>query len=577
MVMETALAMHERGTRVLVAAGEICPCIKERLHRLSNGQIITARLGFMDRNRGFSFLFFKNIRALHNLIVTVFAGRFKDSKTNLFGHKKDAFGPVFIHAFNYRAGITAWLAAEFYNKKNWFVTATAVGYGMEKLIPILPFKVAAVSDYQARLIKEKSFFTKPGVIENRLVDVKETVRLYKNRKALRKELLQKFNWPDNAVIACTVAGHYPFKGTLLLPEAVKPVSGLYLVIQGSGPMKGFVEEKINFMGLKERVKLLDESLDRLALMAGADIFLHLPESETYCIALIEAMSLGCVPVVSKRGAMPGIIKQAGFGITVNPDDLSQTVKALKSLVYNFSDKAQEERLKTEDACHKALNNAEHGPVQFSYKEIHKLIHKKALELFKRENYIKDCIAFWSGGKLKKNIRFMSNRQLSLKAVLDKLFFVQKRKKKHNMDFYIYKLRTMILKAPKDSTDYKDLPDFKGLAAHKESTDKNDPRITRAGRFLRKYSIDEIPQILNVLKGHISLIGPRPDTPAQTLAMEPEARRLRLMCDQGITGLAQVSGRSLLNPSQRLALDIFYSVNRSSFLNIYVIIKSVVSF
>jgi lipopolysaccharide/colanic/teichoic acid biosynthesis glycosyltransferase len=93
-----------------------------------------------------------------------------------------------------------------------------------------------------------------------------------------------------------------------------------------------------------------------------------------------------------------------------------------------------------------------------------------------------------------------------------------------------------------------------------STGRDDPRITHVGRFLRRSSIDELPQLLNVLRGDMSLVGPRPDVPAQQALYRPDDWALRCSVRPGITGLAQAALRSEATPEQRLALDLDYARN-----------------
>ncbi|MES2413217.1 MAG: sugar transferase [Pseudomonadota bacterium] len=96
---------------------------------------------------------------------------------------------------------------------------------------------------------------------------------------------------------------------------------------------------------------------------------------------------------------------------------------------------------------------------------------------------------------------------------------------------------------------------------------NDPRITRVGRFIRRTSVDELPQILNVLKGDMSLVGPRPDVPVQQSRYKPEDWSLRCSVRPGITGLAQVRGRSEMTFQQRLDFDLEYARSASVWLDI----------
>lgn len=95
---------------------------------------------------------------------------------------------------------------------------------------------------------------------------------------------------------------------------------------------------------------------------------------------------------------------------------------------------------------------------------------------------------------------------------------------------------------------------------------NDPRITRVGRFLRRSSIDELPQLLNVLKGDMSLVGPRPDVPAQRSLYSAADWAERCSVRPGLTGLAQALVRSEATPGERLALDLRYVRERSLWLD-----------
>lgn len=90
-----------------------------------------------------------------------------------------------------------------------------------------------------------------------------------------------------------------------------------------------------------------------------------------------------------------------------------------------------------------------------------------------------------------------------------------------------------------------------------STQQGDPRITRVGRWLRRSSLDELPQLLNVMRGDMSLVGPRPDVPAQQGLYAPRDWELRCSVRPGITGLAQATLRSAATASQRLELDLRY--------------------
>lgn len=103
--------------------------------------------------------------------------------------------------------------------------------------------------------------------------------------------------------------------------------------------------------------------------------------------------------------------------------------------------------------------------------------------------------------------------------------------------------------------------------------KNDPRVTRIGRFLRATSLDELPQILNVLKGDMSLVGPRPVV-QEELARYGDAAKVYLSLKPGLTGLWQVSGRNNVSYDQRVALDCEYAARQSLLLDLSILARTV---
>jgi lipopolysaccharide/colanic/teichoic acid biosynthesis glycosyltransferase len=103
--------------------------------------------------------------------------------------------------------------------------------------------------------------------------------------------------------------------------------------------------------------------------------------------------------------------------------------------------------------------------------------------------------------------------------------------------------------------------------------KQDPRITRVGRFLRRYSIDELPQLFNVIRGEMSLVGPRPPLPSEVDRYAVDVHR-RLLVRPGLTGLWQVSGRSGLSWDESVRLDLYYVDNWSMLSDLVIIAKTV---
>jgi lipopolysaccharide/colanic/teichoic acid biosynthesis glycosyltransferase len=101
---------------------------------------------------------------------------------------------------------------------------------------------------------------------------------------------------------------------------------------------------------------------------------------------------------------------------------------------------------------------------------------------------------------------------------------------------------------------------------------HDPRITRIGRFIRRFSIDELPQLWNALRGDMSLVGPRPALPREVAEYDADARR-RLDVRPGLTGLWQVSGRSNLSWEDTVRLDLYYVDNRSMVQDLMILAKT----
>lgn len=102
--------------------------------------------------------------------------------------------------------------------------------------------------------------------------------------------------------------------------------------------------------------------------------------------------------------------------------------------------------------------------------------------------------------------------------------------------------------------------------------KDDPRVTKAGRFLRRYSLDELPQLFNVLGGAMSLVGPRPALPKEVDAYDEWVTR-RLLVQPGITGLWQVSGRSNLTWEESVRLDQYYVENWSLTTDLLILLRT----
>ena len=139
-----------------------------------------------------------------------------------------------------------------------------------------------------------------------------------------------------------------------------------------------------------------------------------------------------------------------------------------------------------------------------------------------------------------------------------VLFRQTRVGKDGRDFELLKLRTMVVGAETKGAGY--------------AVDRGDSRITRVGRFLRRTSLDELPQLWNVVRGDMSLIGPRPTLRYQ-VERYSERQRRRLEVLPGITGWAQIHGRAALPWDKRIELDVWYVDHRSPLVDLKIVLRT----
>ena len=146
-----------------------------------------------------------------------------------------------------------------------------------------------------------------------------------------------------------------------------------------------------------------------------------------------------------------------------------------------------------------------------------------------------------------------------------VLFKQNRIGKDGREFPFFKFRSMVA----DAESRRHLLDEQNERSGPVFKMKDDPRVTRVGRVLRRFSLDELPQILNVLRGEMSLVGPRPALPRE-VALYTSHERGRLVVTPGVTGLWQVSGRARLSFEESIALDLYYIEHQSIRLNLSIL-------
>jgi lipopolysaccharide/colanic/teichoic acid biosynthesis glycosyltransferase len=139
-----------------------------------------------------------------------------------------------------------------------------------------------------------------------------------------------------------------------------------------------------------------------------------------------------------------------------------------------------------------------------------------------------------------------------------ILFRQERIGRHGRSFEIFKFRTLVSEPARDPGDY--------------LISASDPRITRVGAFLRRWSLDELPQLLNVLRGDMSIVGPRPTLGYQVEQYDAFQRR-RLEVPPGVTGWAQIAGRNSLSWPDRIKLDVWYVDHRSFLLDLRILLAT----
>lgn len=147
-------------------------------------------------------------------------------------------------------------------------------------------------------------------------------------------------------------------------------------------------------------------------------------------------------------------------------------------------------------------------------------------------------------------------------------FSQKRVGKNGKNFNMYKFRSMIINAE----ELRDKLQHDNEMSGPMFKMREDPRITRIGRFIRNTSIDELPQLINVLKGEMSLVGPRPNLPAEVAEFD-QVHKIKLLAKPGLTCYWQVMGRNKIGFEEWMKLDVKYIEERTIFIDIKLIWKT----
>lgn len=162
----------------------------------------------------------------------------------------------------------------------------------------------------------------------------------------------------------------------------------------------------------------------------------------------------------------------------------------------------------------------------------------------------------------------------IKREHSKVFFVQERIGKNGKTFKMYKFQTMIKNADEELEIYLKENEKARKEYQKNKKLTNDPRITKTGCFLRKTSLDEFPQFINILKGEMSLVGPRPYLPREIKDMRDYYNHI-IKCKPGLTGPWQISGRSHIAFNDRIKIDKEYADNRTFTSDLKILFKTLI--
>ncbi|MCT4488815.1 sugar transferase [Levilactobacillus parabrevis] len=199
-------------------------------------------------------------------------------------------------------------------------------------------------------------------------------------------------------------------------------------------------------------------------------------------------------------------------------------------------------------------------------------HEQHRYIYRVDKRIFDFVASLIGLVILSPVFLIVAIAIKLEDPVGPIFYAQVRLGKQQRKFKMYKFRSMVVDADKELRKLLNLNDVDGAMFKM----KEDPRVTTVGRFIRKYSLDELPQLVNVLLGQMSLVGPRPPLPRE-VAEYTDFDKQRLVVKPGCTGLWQVTLRSEADFEEMVRLDLEYIDRRGFWFDLYVLIRTIVVF
>ena len=343
-------------------------------------------------------------------------------------------------------------------------------------------------------------------------------------------------------------------------QIARPVK---LWLPGTGPIQSALEQQAARLGLQDVVHFLGFRKDVGDLLAAADMVALPSLREGLSIALLEAMAMEKPIVATAIGSNREVTREGECAHLIAPRDRAALAVAIMKIA-------------NEPAYAEKLAKAAYARFQSTYTS------RAMLDRYSAEydRILSECIPMVAGddrepfGKRSLDVILSGAALVILSPLLlgiaaairltspGPALFRQKRLGRGGRVFTLNKFRTMTVNAP-------DLRNADGSAW----SSPDDPRVTRIGHFLRNTSLDELPQLVNVFMGDMSLVGPRPELPDQ-IRFYSETDKRRLCARPGLTGLAQISGRNEVPWERRRQLDVEYIDRRSLALDARVLCQTV---
>lgn len=348
----------------------------------------------------------------------------------------------------------------------------------------------------------------------------------------------------------------------LLKENIDKKIFLLLIGEDMG-MKSRLIKLINNFKINEYVGFLDFTFNPISIIKVSDCFVLPSLWEGMPIALLEAMASGIPVIVSNIKGNNEVITDGVNGFLFSPNNYQELKEKISLLIRN-KEIGEKISLKAKEDIKKRFSK------ERFQEETMKIYKKEKNEKIKNEeiyspylnSLTKRCfdIIFALFLLILSFPLFIIIPLIQIFYFKEKIFFSQERRGKNFRIFKIYKFRTMKMNAP--------------ILRREDGSSlylKNDPRITSLGKILRTFGLDELPQIVNILKGEMSIVGPRPD---EILPLEIYENKSKFFARPGLISLAIINGRNKLSFKERNKIEEFYVKRASFLLDLKIIFKTI---